>query len=142
MAERGENFTDDEKRAIAMAADILLSVGATWDQVRLELFRISCSDSPPFNRVPCQAHVENIVLEVLGMANFTEYREKRKDGVKVALKNKAVQMAMAGNTAMLIFCLKNLCGWSDNVQAVPDPEDAKNKIRMAYDINNIPAIAK
>jgi hypothetical protein len=68
---------------------------------------------------------------------MTMYREKRKDSLKIQLKNKAVTMALNGNVSMLIFCLKNLCGWSDNVQPVPEPEEAKNRIRLAYDPKRI-----
>ena len=63
--------------------------------------------------------------------------EKHKDTLKISLKGKAVTMALAGNVPMLIFCLKNLCGWADTVQAVPDPESAKNQIRLAYDPKSI-----
>ena len=136
-------FSEAERRHIVLLTDVLLSVGATWEQVKMELFRVASQDNPPFKRVPSQSTLERILVEELELSNLTDYKEKRKDGIKIALKNKAVSMALAGNAAMLIFSLKNLCGWSDNVQVVPDPEDAKNKIRMAYDINNMPkAVAK
>lgn len=132
----GEHFDEREKQQIAMLTDVLLSVGATWEQVRIELFRVASGDDAPFSRVPSQSSLERILLDFFDMSNLTEYKEKRKEGIKIALKNKAVHMAMAGNTAMLIFCLKNLCGWADNVQAVPDAETAKNQIRLAYDPKN------
>jgi len=133
----GEPFSAEERRQIVLLVDVLLSVGANWEQVKMELFRVACQDGAPFKRVPSQSTLERMLCDELDMGSVTEYKEKRKDGIKVALKNKAVQMALAGNSAMLIFSLKNLCGWSDNVQTVPDPEDAKNKIRMAYDVKAI-----
>lgn len=132
----GEHLSDHEKEQIALLTDVLLSVGATWEQVRIELFRVASADGAPFSRVPSQSSLERILLDFFDMSNLTEYKEKRKEGIKIALKNKAVHMAMAGNTAMLIFCLKNLCGWSDNVQVVPDKDEAKNMIRLAYDPKN------
>jgi hypothetical protein len=44
---------------------------------------------------------------------FTEYRESKLSITKIKLINKAINKAMAGENVMLIFCLKNLCGWRD-----------------------------
>lgn len=46
-------------------------------------------------------------------SNFRDYREKKMSGTRVALARKAVKMALDGHATMLIFCLKNLCGWQD-----------------------------
>lgn len=46
---------------------------------------------------------------------FLEYKEKKFDHTKLMLKQKAMSMANAGNATMLIFCLKNLCKWTDRV---------------------------
>jgi len=134
MANKGdENYTAEEEQTIAPLIDILLSVGATWEQVRMELFRVASSRDSKFSRVPSQSTLERMLLSHFGCSNLTEYKEKGKDNIKIALKGKAVNMALSGNVAMLIFCLKNLCGWQDNVQPVPLPDDAKNQIRLAYD---------
>jgi len=45
---------------------------------------------------------------------FTQYSEKKLSRTKVKLVQKAIEMATSGNTAMMIFCLKNICKWSDN----------------------------
>lgn len=45
---------------------------------------------------------------------FKEYRDEKEGSVKLSLQQKALQMALAGDKVMLIFSLKNLCGWSDN----------------------------
>jgi hypothetical protein len=130
-------FTDEEENEIVYVTDILLSVGATWDQVKMELFRVSIKKDSAFKRIPTQSTLELMLKRKLGYDSIIEYKENRKDDIKIALKNKAVTMALAGNPAMLIFCLKNICGWSDNVQQVPDPDTAKNMIRLAYDRNAI-----
>lgn len=44
---------------------------------------------------------------------FKEYRDRKMSTTRVALAKKAVKMALDGHATMLIFCLKNLCGWTD-----------------------------
>ena len=45
---------------------------------------------------------------------FTEYHALKLDRTAYKLQQKAIDMALSGNTAMMIFSLKNLAGWSDN----------------------------
>ena len=47
---------------------------------------------------------------------FTEYAEKKLSRTRMKLIQQAIQQATSGNTTMLIFCLKNLCGWTDKVE--------------------------
>jgi hypothetical protein len=47
---------------------------------------------------------------------FTEYRDKKLTHTRLSLIQKALEQAKTGNTTMLIFCLKNLCGWSDKME--------------------------
>jgi hypothetical protein len=44
---------------------------------------------------------------------FSEYKDKKFDHTKLMLKQKAMTMANEGNPTMLIFCLKNVCKWTD-----------------------------
>ena len=54
---------------------------------------------------------------------YTEYSNRKLSTVRIKLVQKAIQMAMSGNNnVMLIFCLKNICKWSDNVE--PDLEES------------------
>jgi hypothetical protein len=48
-------------------------------------------------------------------SNFSDYRDRKMGRTRVALAKKAVKMALDGNATMLIFCLKNLCGWADKM---------------------------
>lgn len=137
MAGDVEPYSDEEKEAIVPLIDVLLHVGANWPQIRNEIFRVSCQQDSKFRRVPSESSLERMLLEHYDCPNMTVYKEKYKDTLKIALKGKAVNMALAGNVPMLIFCLKNLCGWADTVQAVPDPDSAKNQIRLAYDPKSV-----
>lgn len=56
--------------------------------------------------------IENRIKEYTGLS-FPEFREQNMVHSRLNLIRKALQMAESGNTAMVIFCLKNLCGWTD-----------------------------
>lgn|SRR3990167_865598 len=44
---------------------------------------------------------------------FEEYRDKKMARTRLKLVEKALELADKNNVTMLIFCLKNLCGWVD-----------------------------
>lgn len=44
---------------------------------------------------------------------FREFREQHMVHTRMKLIRTALQEADSGNSTMLIFCLKNLCAWSD-----------------------------
>ena len=46
---------------------------------------------------------------------FSNFREKYSSNLRVKLQEKAIEMALNGNATMLIFSLKNICGWMDKV---------------------------
>lgn len=48
--------------------------------------------------------------------SFSAYRDKKMSTVRLSLVQKAIHMAKSGDRTMLIFCLKNLCGWNDVYQ--------------------------
>lgn len=48
---------------------------------------------------------------------YTEYADIKLSKVKIKLVQKALDMAFSGkNNVMMIFCLKNICKWKDNVE--------------------------
>lgn len=44
---------------------------------------------------------------------YIEFREQNMVHTRFELVQKALNKAKAGDNIMLIFCLKNLCGWTD-----------------------------
>jgi hypothetical protein len=66
---------------------------------------------------------------------FSEFREQNMVHTRFSLIRKAINKAEQGDNTMLIFCLKNLCGWADkqeidqkvnqNVTVKIDEDDAK-----------------
>lgn len=48
----------------------------------------------------------------LGLS-FSEFRSQNMVQTRFSLIRKALHMAENGNPALMIFCLKNLCGWLD-----------------------------
>jgi hypothetical protein len=62
---------------------------------------------------------------------FSAYRNKKMSLTRMTLVQKALDQAKAGNVTMMIFCLKNLCGWSDkNELAVGS---IKEKIEIKFE---------
>ncbi len=68
-------------------------------------------------------------------ASFPEFRDQNMVHTRLSLIRNALKMAENGNPAMMIFCLKNLCGWKDK-QEVSTDSDTKNLIKLAYKIED------
>lgn len=48
-----------------------------------------------------------------GSCSFSEFREQNMVHTRFSIIRKAISKAESGDNTMLIFCLKNLCGWVD-----------------------------
>lgn len=69
------------------------------------------------------------ILERTGLS-FTEYKEQKKEPMRVNLKKKQYDIAMAGNVSMLIWLGKNELGQKDKIE-----QDVTNKtieVKLAY----------
>jgi len=73
--------------------------------------------------------VENRIREKYDMT-FKEYAALKISRTGFKLQQKAIEMALKGNTTMMIFSLKNLANWSDNIEAKIDGETAPVQINI------------
>lgn len=77
--------------------------------------------------------IENRIKEKTGKT-FSEYRNKKMAPFRNKLVKKALDMALKdGDRVMLIFCLKNYCGWTDNLKDRNEAETNSNLI-INYEI--------
>ena len=66
--------------------------------------------------------IERRIKENTGLS-FAAFRFKKGFSLRKRLQEKALSMAFSGDKTMLIFCLKNICGWGDKATAL-DSEDS------------------
>lgn len=59
--------------------------------------------------------IERIIKNNTGLT-FIEFRSQNMVHTRHGLIRKAIQKAMAGDNTMLIWTMKNLCGWTDKVE--------------------------
>jgi len=84
------------------------------DKTKLEMLmrlKPTLEDTAAFFEVSA-SHIEKYVKKHYG-ESFSEFRDKRMVHTRFNLIRKAIQKAEAGDNVMLIFTLKNLCGWRD-----------------------------
>jgi len=97
MAKRETGFNWDK-------LDAVLQLGATKAMAAAVM---DCSEDTIERRIQQEHSV-----------GFKEYRDRKMVLTKIKLKQKAIKLALESNVTMLIFCLKNLCGWSDKTENV------------------------
>jgi len=56
--------------------------------------------------------LEKYIKKIWGIT-YSEFRDQNMVSIRFKLNQAAIDKALGGDTAMLIFCLKNYCGWSD-----------------------------
>lgn len=92
-------------------------------------YKTSLSDTAEIMK--CSEDLIQINIKKESGITFSAYRDKKQAPVRLTLTQKAIQMAKAGDRTMLIFCLKNYCGWSDN----PGNEEENNRaININYNV--------
>lgn len=74
--------------------------------------------------------IERFIKEHFDLT-FVEFRTENMVTTRHDLVRKAIDKALGGDNTMLIFCLKNLCGWSDKQeQEVKATNEAKLVIKF------------
>ena len=80
--------------------------------ITAEIFNMLDSKPALINRFKMHG-VEYGFIPNLDDMTFGEYHALRMEGTATKLQQKAIEMALAGNSTMMIFALKNLANWSD-----------------------------
>lgn len=65
--------------------------------------------------------------------SFPTFREENMVHTRFELIRTAIDKAKKGDNIMLIFCLKNMCGWSDKREKVEDDEEIQKYKNMTTD---------
>jgi hypothetical protein len=73
--------------------------------------------------------IDRYVKKKTGMT-FGDYAKSKMEPVKLKLVQKALSMALSGNVVMMIFCLKNIAGWTDS----PDIEIEQQEIDATFEL--------
>lgn len=60
---------------------------------------------------------------------FSEFREQNMVHTRFDLVRTAMEKARRGDNVMLIFCLKNLCGWRDKFDGKPEEDEETIKYK-------------
>lgn len=64
---------------------------------------------------------------------FSEFRDKNMIATRFNLIRTAITQAQSGNTPMLIFSLKNLCGWTDKTEVSGNSEKPVTMLSYSAD---------
>lgn len=64
---------------------------------------------------------------------FEEYRESKNKRMQLKLQSTAIEMALGKNVTMLIFCLKNLSGWTDKPAEIDELKSSFKNIEEVLD---------
>ena len=64
---------------------------------------------------------------------YSEFRDENMVHTRMELIRKSLDMAKGGNTAMMIFCLKNICGWTDKFESTVDNKSSDGSMTPAQD---------
>jgi hypothetical protein len=70
----------------------------------------------------CSEDKIEVFIKKISGKTFTVFRDENMVETRYMLVRTALQQAKSGNTAMLIFCLKNICKWTDKSELSTDPK--------------------
>ena len=77
--------------------------------------------------------VERTIAKNFNNLTFTEFREQNAVFSRLNIRRKMIQKAEAGDNTMLIWCSKNLLGWTDRQETVL----AVSEIKITKDEENL-----
>ena len=81
--------------------------------------------------------VERYIKKTYGVT-FAEFRLQNQVRSRFEMIQVAMTKALQGDNTMLIFCLKNQCGWADKIdETISNPEG--KKFQLAYNLNKEPS---
>ena len=89
-------------------------------------FKVSLRFCADYMKVSRDAIIRRL-KEDHGMT-FGEYHQLKMEGTATKLQQKAIEMALGGNTTMMIFALKNLAKWADKIE-----QDINGAARIVID---------
>lgn len=115
----------EDRDAISKVIDTSLQYGATASECQLSL-RMAGYDW-------CTKTIERFIADKYN-CTFGEHRNYMMGVVRLKIKEKIVSTALQGNTALLIFAAKNLCGWADKVENKIEEKPTKELIEQAKDL--------
>ena len=86
--------------------------------------------------------IEKMIKRDFGL-RFSEFREQNMVQTRFSLIRTAIHKAEKGDNVMLIFCLKNLCGWKDRYeQSSGDDQGGSAEKPTPEAMNKLKAIAR
>ncbi len=97
--------------------------------IKLMQFRPTLTDTAAWFNVS-EDTVERKIKK-LEKITFRQFKAKYSSNIKYKLMDKAIDMAMTGNTTMMIFTLKNMCSWSDKINTEQN-SDTQNQFYIKY----------
>ena len=112
--------------------------GRPRKKIDWELFEsvIKCSHKMKIDHIAevMKVHKETLVANIKEKygCNFEEIRDIKSANIRYPLIQKAIQMAMGGNATMMIFCLKNMCGWTDSPKDLQEIKEDVQKLTISF----------
>lgn len=88
---------------------------------KLMQFRPTLADTAGF--FDCSEDTISRFIKSEQGVTFSDFREKHFGLTRIKLRQKALQLALAGEKTLLVFLLKNFCGMRDNPDLTLEQED-------------------
>lgn len=120
-----ETQKEFDREKMSKVIDTALQYGATLNETHLSC-KLSQIDVSPKT-------IERFINDKHGMT-FGEYKNYMMGIVRLRIKEKIATLALQGNTALLIFAAKNLCGWADKIENKIEEKPTKELIEQAKEL--------